>query len=84
VAPRGGGGGGGGGLAANLPYALLVLPADEPRARELLDLLPAEEQGEGARDQRRRWPAMVAVLLLVIAGAVLISAADRLFEALLP
>jgi hypothetical protein len=72
---------GGWGMAANLPYAVSVLPADQRRAREVLELPPAEIPEREGVPQRR--PTRMALVLLLIAAAVLLSVADRLFEAIL-
>ena len=75
---------GGWGMAANLPHALHVRPSDADRARDVLGMPPGEGGGDGvARTQARRWPISVVVILIIIAAAVLISAVDRLFAALL-
>ena len=76
---------GGWGMAANLPHALHVRSSDEDRARGVLGMPPTGEGGgDGvARTQARHWPTSVVVILVLIAAAVLISAADRLFAALL-
>ena len=71
-------------MAANLPHALHVRSSDEDRARGVLGMPPGEGGGDGvARTQVRRWPTSVVVILIIIAAAVLISAVDRLFAALL-
>ena len=76
---------GGWGMAANLPHAIHVRPSDADRARDVLGMPPIGEDGENevAQAQGRRWPTGVLVVLVLIAAAVLISAADRLFAALL-
>ena len=76
---------GGWGMAANLPYAVYVLPANEAQARDLLALPATEDEAKAGRSepQSRRSSTAAMVVLFVVAAAVLISAVDRLFGALL-
>lgn len=75
---------GGWGAAANLPYAVYIQPADEMRARQVLELEPAEigeREGRHLPPSRNRSYTAVAVLLVAIAAGVLILA-DKLFQRL--
>ena len=76
---------GGWGMAANLPYAVYVMAADEARARDVLELPVGEDQGTDVQHQpqSRGWSTAVMVVLFIVAAVVLISAVDRLFGALL-
>lgn len=75
---------GGWGMAANLPYAVYVLADDEARAREVLEL-PAQERRdpEDGQPKRQGWSTGVMVVLLLLAVAVVVSAADGIFGLLL-
>ena len=70
-----GAGPGGWGVATNQPHAIYVNSVDEMRAREVLDLPPAEiTEREGTPSQpMRRLPMPVIVLLIITAAALLIG-----------
>jgi hypothetical protein len=68
-----GAGSGGLGVATNLPHALYVLAEEEMRAREVLNIPPAEiAERETRPAPPLRAPGLTVVGLLVIAAAVLI------------
>ena len=68
-----GAGPGGWGAATNLPHAIYVTASDEMRARQALDLSPAEiEEREGPPSYSRYHPSTMIIALLIIAAAALV------------
>ena len=68
-----GAGSGGLGVATNLPHALYVLAEEEMRAREVLNIPPAEIAEREPRPVRpRRVPTPAIVGLVLVAAGVLI------------
>ena len=68
-----GAGPGGWGVATNLPHAIYVNTADEMRARQALDLAPAEmaEREEAPPRPAYRLSTPVVVFLIIIVAALL-------------
>ena len=68
-----GAGPGGWGVATNLPHAIYVKSADEMRARQVLDLSPAEisERESPPSQPERRLPIMIVVMLIIVAAALI-------------
>ena len=68
-----GAGPGGWGAVTNLPHAIYVTASDEMRARQVLDLSPAEiEEREGQQSYSRFHPSTMIIVLLIIAMAALL------------
>ena len=68
-----GAGPGGWGVATNLPHAIYVNAGDEMRARQALDLAPAEmaEREEAPPQPAYRLSTPVVVFLIIMAAALL-------------
>ena len=69
-----GAGPGGWGVATNLPHAIYVKAADEMRAREILDLAPAEiseREGTSSLSPHRVSPFVLVMLIITAAALVL-------------
>ena len=65
---------GGWGVATYLPHGLYVEASDQMRAREILELPPAEvseRDGASPRTPIKLHPALVVVLLIVVAAILL-------------
>ena len=68
-----GAGPGGWGAVTNLPHAIYVTTTDEMRARQVLDLSPAEiEERDGQQSYSRFHPSTMIIALLIIAMAALL------------
>ena len=64
---------GGWGSASNLPHAIYVTAAEEMRARQVLDLAPAEiGEREGASPQPTYRVSLPVVVILIVTVAALI------------
>ena len=68
-----GAGPGGWGVATNLPHGIYVISHDEMRARQILDLAPAEiSERDGPQSQpTNRLPVAIVVLLIITVAALL-------------
>ena len=76
-----GAGPGGWGVATNLPHAIYVRAEDEMRAREVLDLAPAEiAERQGHRQQPRSFSTVVVVLLIVASAALVLGMLELVFN----
>ena len=74
-----GAGPGGWGVAANLPHAIYVKSGDEMRARQVLDLEPAEiDERDGPNPAAAPRPSVVIVTMLIITAAALLLGALEL------
>ena len=68
-----GAGPGGWGAATNLPHAIYVTASDEMRARQALDLSPAEiEERDGPPSYSRCHPSTMVIILRIITVAALL------------
>ena len=72
---------GGWGVAANVPHALDTWEEDAVQARQILELMPAEinERLRATQGPPSRFPALVLVVFIIVAGAIIIQVADALF-----
>ena len=73
-----GAGPGGWGVATNLPHAIFVKSHDEMRARQVLDLAPAEiaERDSDQTQPAYRLPVAIVVLLIITAAALLFGTVE--------
>ena len=67
-----GAGPGGWGVATNLPHAIYVRAEDEMRAREVLDLAPAEIAERQRQPRQPQSFSTVVVVFLIVASAALV------------
>jgi len=75
------------GVASNLPYAIYVKAADEMRARQVLDLAPAEiaeRERTWAAQPAHRPPVVIIVMLIIVAAALLFGILELTIERIVP